>query len=210
MLTHRHRIQALATVGFLLIGGAAIAEEPSPRELELMTSQLERLFQPLEGAIEARDLRYRRHGGGVYSLTYSLAAGTRSISGSKALAEDKPIRTLNIGHMASEPTNPGSVVTAVVADVETEYNLWWAVVNRGEEEETRKTSVVLSGPEGFRLEVEDDVVYPRRAVSLFWFNPEMPFKATGLYTYRINVRSGSRMFYRFWVEPLTSDEPADE
>jgi hypothetical protein len=200
------RLISISLVFVLLLVGVAPswAGDHKPRELERMSKKLERLFQPLEGRMDVRKIAFKRHGDGIFSLSYPLAQ-TKSPAGVAALGTDKQVLTLNIGHMASEPTNPGNVITAVVADAETKYNLWWAVVNQGGEEATRKTSVTMAGPEGFELEVVDDVIYPANAVSLFWFNPDVAFEAVGVYTYRIAVKTGGKMYYRFWVEPLSSD-----
>lgn len=196
---------SVALLLVLLAAQAAPAAELGGRQVERMTKKLERLFQPIGAKIEAKDLSFRDLGGGFYSLSYPLAK-VKQLEGVQLRADDeKPIRTLAIGHMASEPTNPGSVLTAIVADPETKYNVWLAVLNRADEEETRRTNVRIIGPEEFEIVVSDEVLYQPQSVNLIWFNPDTAFAATGLYTYRINVRTGGKMFYRFWVEPLVSE-----
>ena len=154
----------------------------------------------------------------LYSLTYPLAAST-PITGVAKRRDEKVLRTLACGHMLSEPTTPASVATAVVSNIDTLYNLWWAVVNQGESDEERRTTVSVSGPEAYDIEVIDDAPYPANSVTLFVFNPfesedpdvvpASPFTVPGVYTHRVTVKGAGKAYYRFWVEPLsiTTAEP---
>ena len=108
----------------------AVAGDPSARQIERMTRQLDRLVERLIGSIDAQDVTFKRLGRGYYSLSYPLAA--KKPTGLNLRADDKPLRTLSCGHMILEPVTPSSVTTAVVSNIDTGYNLWWAAVNQGE------------------------------------------------------------------------------
>ena len=197
------RIIALGLALILALAAVqpAAADSRQEREVERMMVQFERLFAPMLGAIDARDLVYKRQPGGFHSLSYPLGVAVRST----LKASERPFRTLASGHSASDPANPAAVVTAVLSDLETEYNLWFAVLNAGDEEEARKTTVKLTGPEAFEIEAtSDEVVYPSNAVSLIWFNPETPFAATGVYHHRVTVKAGGKVAYRFFAEPAST------
>lgn len=191
-----------------------VAGEPSLREIELMTLELERVFQPLAGAIDARDVVLKKHRRDLYSLSYPLTTSERPVRRAKRRDDDKMLRTLSCGHMLSEPATPSSVSTAVVSNIDTNYNLWWAVVNQSEIDEERRTTVQVSGPEEFDVEVIDDAPYPANSVTLFVFNPfesedpevevESPFTVPGIYTHRVTVKGAGKAAYRFWVEPLST------
>ncbi len=200
-----HRFLPLSLALLLALPAVQPAEAgaPKPDRLERMTQEFERLFQPMIGAIEARDLVFRDHGGGFMSLSYALDRARESRSSFKA-ADEKPFRTLACGHMAAEPTNPATLVSAVISDLETFYNLWWTVLNNGEEEVERKTTVKITGPEEFEFEASEDVIYPAGTVQLIWFNPEIAFPATGTYTHRVMVKGGGKALYRFWAEPAAT------
>ena len=202
-----HRFPPILLVLALLVAAVApaAAAEPTAAEIELMTLELERVFQPLAGAIDSRDVVLRKHGRDLYSLSYPLPDGALDAR-SKSSADDKPLRTLACGHMHSEPTTPASMITAVVSNVDVEYYLWWAAVNRGEEDLERETIVRVTGPEGFEIKVTDEnmVPYPANTVTLFVFNPETPFTAPGIYTHRVHVKGAGKAYYRFWVEPLST------
>ncbi len=195
----------------LAVAPQASASDLSPRQIERLTRQLERLLEPLAGSIDAQDIRLKHHGSDLYSLTYPLKGSDDKPSGLDVRAnddEEEVFRTLACGHVLLEPTTPSAVSTAVVSNLDTHYNLWWAVVNEREQDEERRTTVRITGPEDFVLNVVDDAPYPGESVTLFVFNPEAPFLAPGLYTHRVTVRGGGKVFYRFWVEPL-STTPAE-
>lgn len=184
----------------------AVAGDSSAAEVELMTVQFEQLFEPMLGAIEARDLTYVELGNGFRALRYKLDRAGREAVVARA-ANERPFRTLACGHMAAEPTNPATMVNAVIADVETQYNLWFVVLNAREDELLRKTTVKLTGPEEFEIEVvEEEVPYPGATVQLIWFNPETPFAETGVYAHRVTVKSGGKVGYRFFAEPASTVE----
>lgn len=182
-----------------LAAGAATAGE-----IERMTAQFERFFQPMIGAIDARDLTFRDLGNGFFSLSYALDAPRRTSLRAKA-TDDGPFRTLACGHMASEPANPATMVNSVISDLETEYNFWWTLVNMGEEEELRKTTVRIMGPGEFEIEAsEDEVPYGPNAVHLIWFNPETALPETGIYTHRVAVKGAGKVVYRFFAEEAST------
>jgi hypothetical protein len=193
---------SLVVLAALLIAQPAAAGEPTARELESMVVQLERLFEPLAGSVARQDLVFTRHGAGVYSLRADLnKVGVSALSDDDDDDDDdKLFRLLAAGHMASEPTSPAMAVNAVVSSPETMYNIWWAVVNQGDEEQERNTIVKITGPEEFELEVSDKVVYAASSVQLFFFNPELLFEVGGIYTHRTTVRKAGKNLYKFWVE----------
>lgn len=202
---HRAIAIGLALTLALTVAGPVVAGGSKAREVERMAAELERLLGPLVGAIEARDLVFSDQGNGFLSLSYPLERAGRSGRGRKA-ANDTPFRTLACGHMAAEPTNPATLVTAVISDLETHYSFWWALVNKTDVDETRETTVQVSGPGDFELEASEEVVYFANAVHLVWFNPETPFTETGLYTHRVAVKGGGRVYYRFWAEPASTTD----
>jgi hypothetical protein len=211
----RRSLSTLLALSLLALAAwPAAAREPKPREIERLALKLERLFQPLGGEVDSRDLVVRKLRSGLYSLSYPLPA-SKPIAGVNARRDDdKVLRTLSCGHMLAEPLTPASVVTAVVSNIDTGYFLWWAAVNQGELDEVRMTSVKVSGPEGFDLEVIDEVPYLANSVTLFFFNPfeplsetepgTAPFSVPGVYTHRVIVRGAGKAYYRFWVEPLST------
>lgn len=200
---HRYIALSLASILMLAAVEPAAAGGSSQREVERMAQQFERLFQPLIGAIEARDLVLVDHGNGFQSLSYRLDRARRDNLNLRA--DDNLFRTLACGHMAAEPTNPATVVNAVIADLETEYNLWFAVMNATDVDELRKTTVKIAGPEEFEIEViEEEAPYAAGSVQLIWFNPETPFGVSGVYTHKVTVKGGGKVSYRFLAEPAST------
>lgn len=190
-------ILSLLAVQPVAAGGSA------PREIEKMTLQFERLFRPMLGAIDARGLVFTDHRNGFLSLSYSLGSARPTGIGARSAAESE-LRTLSCGHMAAEPINPAALVNAVISDLETDYNFWWTVVNMTDIEETRKTTVKVTGPGGFHIQVSDAVPYGGNAVHLVWFNPETPFTESGVYTHRTLVKGGGKATYRFFAEAAST------
>lgn len=199
---HRSIPIGLALILALAVVQPAAAGGSKARELERMTVRFERLFQPLLGAIDAGDLVFSDHGNGLLSLSYPLDRAERPGIGRKRA--EAPFKTLDCGHMAAEPTNPAAMVTAVISDLETEYNLWWTLINNTDNDELRDTTVRINGPGDFELEVSEEVPYAANAVHLIWFNPEMPFSEPGLYVHRVAVKGAGRVGYRFWAEEAST------
>ena len=195
---HRILTPILVVLIAVLAVQPAAAGGPSARQVEKIAVELERLFQPLSGAVARENLVFTHHGGGLFSMSLGLASTART--GIDARDEEKPLKLLAAGHMASEPTSPATSVNAVVSDLETSYNIWWAVANLGEEELTRRTAVRITGPEEFELSVSDGVDYGPGAIHFFWFNPETIFPVGGVYTHRTTVKSAGKNLYKYWVE----------
>jgi hypothetical protein len=197
---HRYLLHALVVlIAVLAVQPAASAGEPTGREVERMAAKFERMFLSLTDAAARPELELERHGDGLYSLRLSMVSTDRTSLEIRD-EEDKPLRLLAGGHMASEPTTPSVAVNAIVSSPESPYNIWWAVVNQGPELESRKTTIKITGPDGVVFEASDKVDYEGNTVALFWFNPEVPFAAAGIYTHRTTVKSGGKNLYRFWVE----------
>lgn len=201
---HRAIAIGLALTLALTVAGPVVAGGSKAREVERMTAELERLLGPLVGAIEARDLVFSDQGNGFLSLSYPLERAGRSGRGRKA-ANDTPFRTLACGHMAAEPLNPATVVTALISDVETLYNLWFVVLNATDLDEQRKTAVRVTGPGEFEFEaIDEETFYAANSITLIWINPETAFAEIGLYIHRVTVRGGGKAFYRFWAEEAST------
>lgn len=202
-----HRFTSIALVLILAAAASlpAAAAGSQERRAERMAEQFERLFQPMLGALEARAPTFTDRGNGFSSLSYELDRAGRDQLLARA-SGSPPFRVLACGHMAAEPSNPATLVTAVISDLETHYSFWWALVNKTDVDETRETTVQVSGPGDFELEASEEVVYFANAVHLVWFNPETPFTETGLYTHRVAVKGGGRVYYRFWAEPASTTD----
>jgi hypothetical protein len=196
---HRYLLRSFVVLIVLLAVEPVAAGEPTAREVERMAARFERMFQSLTDAAARPELEFSRHGDGVYSLQLSLARADQTSIEIRD-EEDRSLRLLAAGHMASEPTTPSVAVNAIVSSPESTYNVWWAVVNQGPDVESKKTTVKITGPEEFLLEVSDKVDYQGNTVALFWFNPEVLFEAGGIYTHRTAVKSGGKNLYKFWVE----------
>ncbi len=201
-----HRFTSIALVLILAAAASlpAAAAGSQERRAERMAEQFERLFQPMLGALEARAPTFTDRGNGFSSLSYELDRAGRDQLLARA-SGSPPFRVLACGHMAAEPLNPATVVTALISDVETLYNLWFVVLNATDLDEQRKTAVRVTGPGEFEFEaIDEETFYAANSITLIWINPETAFAEIGLYIHRVTVRGGGKAFYRFWAEEAST------
>lgn len=170
-----------------LVASPAVAGEPDSATVERIMLDLEKLIGRLEGvdydALPVKDL-----GNGLYKVAIPLPEGTRErLLASSASAAD--FKTMAVGLQLSTPTSPSSVIMAVDALDNTDYNFWFAVGNLRTTDQRKRTIFQLKGP-GDRFRLTDNILY--EALRLVVFFTEQSSGDTGFHTIQAKVANGGK------------------
>lgn len=154
---------ALVVALALLSMSAASAAEVDSRAVEQIAIDLETLLGVLEG-VERDDVTVTAYDSGISMLSIPLPEAMRSrleaASASSSLAKD--FAPLALGLQLTNPSSFSSLITAVDALTDTEYNFWCAVVNLKEVDQTKKTTLQMKGVG----KVTDSVLYEALTLNL--------------------------------------------
>lgn len=146
-------------------------------------------------------------GGGFHSLSIALrpemrerllaALGTGEATGKAA----QTLFVLSAGQAPTSPSNPIATTHGVLSDTTFGYNYWLIVLNLGNQNVTRTTTVKLTGP-GLKFNKSVQATYPAGALWVIGYSPGRGVGTPGIYTYQATVAGGGSITTKsFAVRP---------
>lgn len=178
-------ILAIALMLALAPLSSARAGEPDARAIENLLAGVEELIGGIEG-VNFQELEVRKQGR-LYSVAIPIPEATRErlLARSASAGDFKP---LACGLQLSNPGSFSSLITAVSALDDTDYNFWFATMNLRSSDQVKKTTFQRKGL-GEKFKVVDTLLYEAASLVLFTLEAN---SGVGSSTIQVKITGGGK------------------
>lgn len=187
---HRFLLIGLCLTGLLMMAAPAVYAAPPEDQREEKALQIETMFEELLGSSDVKPI-FAEHGDGFYSLSVTLEPEARerlleSLSSGGPTDKATTFFVLSVGQQLTAPSNPATCLHAALSNVNLAYNYWVVVLNLGNQNLSRTTTVKLNGP-GRKFNKSIVASYPAGSIYAVWYNPGVGVGQPGVYTFTGSV-----------------------
>lgn len=164
------KLASIAALAALLVAGAPVsASEIDRRAIEEIAIDIEALVGTIEG-IDLRNLPVKRYDSGISSISIPLSEEQLTRLRAEKATKAADFAALSVGMSLSDPSSTSALIMAANASTFTEYNVWCAVANLRNTDQTKNTTIQMKG----EAKVTDSITYGSNSIGVFWISANTP------------------------------------